>query len=262
MNAGCLRPIEIIVPEGSMLSPRYPAAVVAGNVESQPGRDQLPVRRARRAGRRARHDEQPDLRQRRAINTTRRSARARRPGHGFDGGRAVHTHMTNSRLTDPEILENRFPVVLEDFHIRNGSGGRGKMECRRRHDAARSASARRWNCAILSGHRRVAPFGLDGGEPGQIGRECRAAHRRHDRRACRAAPRPCSRPERRSRSSRRPVVDSAFRRAVELHPRTAENVELRGAGTHRRCGLAVARPASARTRRNGSSTAPLLKRQQ
>ena len=79
MNAGCLRPINIVIPEGSMLSPRYPAAVVAGNVETAQQVDQLPVRGARRDGRRAGHDEQPHLRQRPGSSTTRRSAPARRP---------------------------------------------------------------------------------------------------------------------------------------------------------------------------------------
>jgi 5-oxoprolinase (ATP-hydrolysing) len=89
-------------------------------------------------------------------------------GDGFDGAPAVHTHMTNSRLTDPEILELRFPVVLEDFHIRRGSGGRGRF--RAGDGTSRTIRFReRMDCAILSGHRRVPPFGLFGGEDGQIG---------------------------------------------------------------------------------------------
>jgi 5-oxoprolinase (ATP-hydrolysing) len=89
-------------------------------------------------------------------------------GEGFDGAHAVQCHMTNSRLTDPEILELRFPVVLEDFHIRANSGGRGRWR-------AGDGTARTirflepMNCAILSGHRRVRPFGLAGGEAGQLG---------------------------------------------------------------------------------------------
>ena len=128
--------------------------------------------------------------------------------------------------------------------------------------AAPSASARRWTAPSCRAIAACAPFGLEGGEPGRGRPQLRAPRSTGAIEELRAATRPCSRPARRSRSSRRPAADSAFRRAVELHPRTAENVELRGAGTHRRCGLAVARPASARTRRNGSSTAPLLKRQQ
>ena len=89
-------------------------------------------------------------------------------GPGFDGADGVHTHMTNSRLTDPEILELRFPVVLEDFHIRENSGGRGRWSAG--DGTARTIRfLRPMDCAILSGHRRVRPFGLDGGEPGQLG---------------------------------------------------------------------------------------------
>ncbi len=77
--------------------------------------------------------------------------------------------MTNSRLTDPEILETRFPVLLEDFHIREGSGGKGKWSAG---DGTKRTirALKRLEFAILSGHRRVAPFGLDGGEAGQTGR--------------------------------------------------------------------------------------------
>jgi 5-oxoprolinase (ATP-hydrolysing) len=76
--------------------------------------------------------------------------------------------MTNTRLTDPEILEFRYPVLLEDFHIRKGSGGRGKWSAG---DGVRRTIRflEKMDCTILSGHRRVRPFGLAGGEPGQIG---------------------------------------------------------------------------------------------
>jgi 5-oxoprolinase (ATP-hydrolysing) len=90
-------------------------------------------------------------------------------GPGFDGAAAVHTHMTNSRLTDPEMLESRFPVVLEEFAIRRGSGGKGRWNAG---DGVRRVIRFRetMDCAILSGHRRVPPFGLMGGEPGEVGR--------------------------------------------------------------------------------------------
>ena len=104
----------VVVPEGSMLKPRYPAAVVAGNVEiSQAVTDTL-FAALRRAGLGAGHDEQPHFRRRdhQYYETICSGAPA---GPGFDGASAVHTHMTNSRLTDPEVLERRFPVVLEDF---------------------------------------------------------------------------------------------------------------------------------------------------
>ena len=89
-------------------------------------------------------------------------------GPGFPGTDAVHTHMTNTRLTDPEVLEFRYPVLLEDFHIRKGSGGRGRWNAG---DGVRRTIRflEKMDCTILSGHRRVRPFGLAGGEAGQVG---------------------------------------------------------------------------------------------
>jgi 5-oxoprolinase (ATP-hydrolysing) len=89
-------------------------------------------------------------------------------GPGFNGTDAVHTHMTNTRLTDPEVLEFRYPVVLEDFHIRKGSGGKGKWHAG---DGIRRTIRflERMEATLLTGHRRVRPFGLEGGEPGQVG---------------------------------------------------------------------------------------------
>jgi 5-oxoprolinase (ATP-hydrolysing) len=167
MNDGCLRPIRIIVPEGSMLSPRYPAAVVAGNVEvSQAVTNCLfGALGALAAAQGTMNNLTFGNDQYQYYETICSGAPA---GPGFDGAAAIHTHMTNSRLTDPEVLESRFPVVLEDFHIRRGSGGRG-------HWNAGDGTSRtirfleRMTCAILSGHRRVPPFGLEGGEPGQVG---------------------------------------------------------------------------------------------
>ena len=89
-------------------------------------------------------------------------------GPGFDGTDAVHTHMTNSRLTDPEVLELRFPVLLEDFHIRRGFGRPGKWNAGDG-TRARIRFLEKMECAILSGHRRVRPFGLAGGEAGALG---------------------------------------------------------------------------------------------
>ena len=125
MNDGCLRPIEIVIPDGSMLNPRYPAAVVAGNVETcQVVTDAL-YGALGVAGRRAGHDEQLHLR-RCAHQYYETICGGSGAGPGFDGTDAVHTHMTNSRLTDPEVLEWRFPVLLEEFAIRRGSGGAGR----------------------------------------------------------------------------------------------------------------------------------------
>ena len=168
MNAGCLRPINVVVPEGSMLSPRYPAAVVAGNVEvSQAVTNCLfGALGALAAAQGTMNNLTFGNDQYQYYETICSGAPA---GEGFDGADGVHTHMTNSRLTDPEILETRFPVVLEDFHIRPNSGGRGRWHAG--NGTSRTIRFREaMDCAILSGHRRVRPFGLMGGEPGEAGR--------------------------------------------------------------------------------------------
>lgn len=168
MNAGCLRPIRIVIPEGTMLTPEYPAAVVAGNVEvSQAVTNGLfGAVGAMAAAQGTMNNLTFGNDKYQYYETICSGAPA---GPGFDGADAVHTHMTNSRLTDPEILETRFPVVLEDFHIRENSGGRGKWTAG--DGTQRTIRTReKLEFAILSGHRRVAPFGLEGGEPGQTGR--------------------------------------------------------------------------------------------
>ncbi|WP_414472119.1 hydantoinase B/oxoprolinase family protein [Microvirga sp. M2] len=167
MNAGCLRPINLIIPEGSMLSPQYPAAVVAGNVEvSQAVTNCLFGALGALSAAQGTMNNLTfgnDVYQ--YYETICSGAPA---GPEFHGADAVHTHMTNSRLTDPEVLEVRYPVVLEDFHIRRNSGGRGRWN-------AGDGTARTirfleaMDCAILSGHRRVRPFGLAGGDAGQTG---------------------------------------------------------------------------------------------
>jgi 5-oxoprolinase (ATP-hydrolysing) len=168
MNAGCLRPIRIILPDGSMLKPKYPAAVVAGNVEvSQAVTDTLFAALGALGSAQGTMnnltfgDETYQY-----YETICSGAPA---GPGFDGAAAVHTHMTNSRLTDPEVLESRFPVVLEDFHIRRGSGGKGKW---RAGDGTlrRIRFLRPMSAAILSGHRAVPNPGMMGGSPGELGR--------------------------------------------------------------------------------------------
>jgi 5-oxoprolinase (ATP-hydrolysing) len=175
MNAGCLRPIRIILPTRSMLSPEFPAAVVAGNVEtSQEVTNCLFGALGAMA---AAQGTMNNLNFGNARYQYYETICSGSPaGPGFPGTDAVHTHMTNTRLTDPEILEFRYPVLLEDFHIRKGSGGRG-------HWNAGDGIIRtirfleKMECTILSGHRRVPPFGLEGGQDGEIG-ENRA--RRHD----------------------------------------------------------------------------------
>ena len=167
MNAGCLRPIHIVIPEHSILSPEYPAAVVAGNVEtSQAVTNTLFGALGALA---AAQGTMNNLNFGNARYQYYETICSGSPaGPGFDGADAVHTHMTNTRLTDPEVLEFRYPVLLEDFHIRKGSGGRGKWHAG---DGVRRTIRflERMECTILSGHRLLRPFGLAGGEPGQVG---------------------------------------------------------------------------------------------
>jgi 5-oxoprolinase (ATP-hydrolysing) len=167
MNAGCLRPINIVVPRRSMLSPEYPAAVVAGNVEtSQAVTDCLFGALGALAAAQGTMNNLNFGNDRHQYYETICSGSP--AGPGFNGTDAVHTHMTNTRLTDPEVLEFRYPVVLEDFHIRPASGGRGQWHAG---DGIRRTIRflEKMECTILSGHRRVRPFGLAGGEDGQIG---------------------------------------------------------------------------------------------
>jgi len=168
MNAGCLKPIEIVLPEGSMLNPRYPAAVVAGNVEtSQCIVDALYGALGALAASQGTMNNFTFGDDRWQYYET--VCGGSGAGPDFDGTDAVHTHMTNSRMTDPEVLEWRFPVILEAFAIRRGSGGAGRH--RGGDGVVRRIRFRRaMTAAILSGHRRVAPFGLAGGRPGALGR--------------------------------------------------------------------------------------------
>ena len=167
MNAGCLRPIHIVIPKKSLLSPEYPAAVVAGNVEtSQAVTDTLFGALGALASAQGTMN---NLNFGNAKYQYYETICSGSPaGPGFNGTDAVHTHMTNTRLTDPEILEFRYPVVLEDFHIRPGSGGKGQWHAG---DGIRRTIRflEKMECTVLTGHRRVPPFGLAGGEPGQVG---------------------------------------------------------------------------------------------
>jgi 5-oxoprolinase (ATP-hydrolysing) len=167
MNGGCLRPINIIIPKQSMLSPTYPAAVVAGNVETSQAVTNclFGALGALAAAQGSMNNLNFGNDKYQYYETICSGSPA---GPGFPGTDAVHTHMTNTRLTDPEVLEFRYPVVLEDFHIRKGSGGRGRWSAG---DGVRRTIRflEKMDCTILSGHRRVRPFGLAGGEAGQIG---------------------------------------------------------------------------------------------
>jgi 5-oxoprolinase (ATP-hydrolysing) len=172
MNAGCLRPINIIIPDGCMLKPAYPAAVVAGNVEtSQHVTNALFGAMGALANAQGTMNNLTFGNQRYQYYETICSgspAGRMNDGRGFAGTSGVHTHMTNSRLTDPEILELRFPVVLEDFHIRRGSGGNGRWPAG---DGTQRTIRflEKMECAILSSHRAHPPRGLDGGGDGEVG---------------------------------------------------------------------------------------------
>ncbi len=167
LNDGFLRPVTLIVPEGSMLNPRFPAAVVAGNVEtSQIVTDALMGALGAMAGSQGTMNNftfGDD-----ALQYYETIAGGAGAGPGFAGASAVQTHMTNSRLTDPEVLETRYPVRLEEFSIRKGSGGAGEW-------AGGDGAVRRvrflkpMRANILSDHRRTAPFGLAGGSDGATG---------------------------------------------------------------------------------------------
>ena len=168
MNDGCLRPIKLVVPEGSMLNPSYPAAVVAGNVEtSQVVTDALFAATGRLAPSQGTMNNFTFGNERHQYYETIAGGSGAGPDH--DGTSAVQTHMTNSRLTDPEILETRLPVRLDQFAIRRGSGGPG---ARKGGDGVvRSVTfLEPMRANILADRRRVPPRGIMGGADAQAGR--------------------------------------------------------------------------------------------
>jgi 5-oxoprolinase (ATP-hydrolysing) len=168
MNAGCLKPITVVIPEGSMLSPRPPAATVAGNVEtSQCITDALYGALGVMAASQGTMNNFTFGTNRYQYYET--IAGGSGAGDGFPGTAAVQTHMTNSRLTDPEVIEWRYPVLVEEHSIRAGSGGAGRF-------LGGDGATRRvrflepMTAAILSSRRLVAPHGLAGGESGAPGK--------------------------------------------------------------------------------------------
>ncbi|MGW1119873.1 hydantoinase B/oxoprolinase family protein [Streptomyces tanashiensis] len=167
LNSGCLEPLEVRVPPGSMLAPVAPAATVAGNVETSQA-----VTGALYAALGVQAEGSGTM-----NNVTFGNARVQYyetvasgsgAGDGFDGADAVQTHMTNSRLTDPEILEWRHPVRVDAFAVREDSGGRGRWHGG--HGVERRLRfLEPMTVALLTGHRRVPPYGMAGGEPGALG---------------------------------------------------------------------------------------------
>ncbi|MER6053115.1 hydantoinase B/oxoprolinase family protein [Streptomyces sp. NPDC001793] len=184
LNSGCLEPVEVRIPEGSMLAPVFPAATVAGNVEtSQAVTGALYAAMGVQAEGSGTMNNLTFGNDRVQYYETVASGSG--AGDGFDGADAVQTHMTNSRLTDPEVLEWRYPVRVDGFALREGSGGTGRWH------GGRGAERRLrflepMTVALLSGHRRVPPYGMAGGGPGALGANSleRADGSREELRGC------------------------------------------------------------------------------
>jgi 5-oxoprolinase (ATP-hydrolysing) len=176
LNAGCLKPLDIVIPQGSMLNPDYPAAVVAGNVETSScitnalyGALGVMASAQGTMNNFTFGNERYQYYETISGGSGAGVADPRDPNSGFDGTDVVQTHMTNSRLTDPEVLEFRYPVLLESYAIRPGSGGGGRWH-------GGSGGTRRVRflekmmASILANNRAIAPFGMAGGAPGEAGR--------------------------------------------------------------------------------------------
>jgi 5-oxoprolinase (ATP-hydrolysing) len=168
LNSGCLKPVKVIIPPGSMLAPGYPAAVAAGNVETSQA-----ITGALYAALRVQAEGSGTMNNVTLGNDRHQYyetvASGSGAGNGFGGTDVVQTHMTNSRLTDPEVLEWRYPVRVESYAIRRGSGGAGRW--------AGGDGGRRelrllepMTVTTLASHRRVPPYGMAGGRPGALGR--------------------------------------------------------------------------------------------
>jgi 5-oxoprolinase (ATP-hydrolysing) len=176
LNAGCLKPLDIVIPRGSMLNPEYPAAVVAGNVETSScitnalyGALGVMASAQGTMNNFTFGNERYQYYETISGGSGAGVADLQDPGSGFDGTDVVQTHMTNSRLTDPEVLEFRYPVLLESYAIRRGSGGAGRWH-------GGSGGTRRvrflekMTASILANNRSIAPFGMAGGAAGAPGR--------------------------------------------------------------------------------------------
>jgi len=168
LNSGCLAPVRVIIPPGSMLSPTYPAAVAAGNVEtSQAITGALYAALGVMAESAGTMNNVTFGNERHQYYET--VAGGSGAGDGFNGTDVVQTHMTNSRLTDPEVLEWRYPVRVESYQIRCGSGGAGRWHGGNG-GLRRISFLEPMTVTTLSSRRRVPPYGMAGGEPGALGR--------------------------------------------------------------------------------------------
>ena len=168
LNGGCLKPLKVIIPDGCMLNPKYPAAVVAGNVETSQMITNTLLGALGLMGASQGTMNNFTFGDNAGYQNYETFCGGTGAGPDFDGTHAVHSHMTNTRATDPEILEWRFPVLLESFHIREESGGKGA------HTGGNGAVRRihfrePMTAAIVSSHRRVPPYGMAGGMPGKPG---------------------------------------------------------------------------------------------
>lgn len=167
LNEGCLKPLKLTIPEGSMINPVYPAAVISGNTEvSQAIADCLFGALGVIAGSQGTMNNFVWGNDR--FQNYETIAGGTGAGPGFDGTSAVHSHMTNTRMTDPEILESRFPVRIQRFAIRHGSGGAG-IHTGGNGIIREVEFLEPVITTALSSHRKVAPFGGNGGAPGMIG---------------------------------------------------------------------------------------------
>ncbi|MEM8787991.1 MAG: hydantoinase B/oxoprolinase family protein [Pseudomonadota bacterium] len=172
MNEGVMKPLNVILPKGTMLSPAYPAAIIAGNVETSQAVTSalLLALGVQAAAQSTMNNTTWGNAQHQYYETICGGSGAGRlaDGSGHPGTAGVHTHMTNSRLTDPEVLEWRFPVLLEEFSIRTGTGGQGAFPGG---DGTRRKTRflEPMTLAVLTGHRVVPPPGLASGAPGAVG---------------------------------------------------------------------------------------------
>ncbi|MEL6640768.1 MAG: hydantoinase B/oxoprolinase family protein [Pseudomonadota bacterium] len=167
MNEGCMKPLTIIAPEGSMVNPTYPAAVISGNTEvSQSIADTLFGALGVLAGSQGTMNNFVYGNDR--LQNYETICGGTGAGDGFDGVSAVHSHMTNTRMTDPEVLETRFPVLVDAFRIRHGSGGAG-MYSGGNGIVRKLRFLEQMSVTVLTSHRKVPPHGLNGGDPGGVG---------------------------------------------------------------------------------------------